>query len=74
MNLFNRKKQTNKKKILPSESRFRSSDLWVMSPTRFRCANSLFFIYIYYIYLFIILYIFVYYFTLLQLIKIFIFI
>ena len=24
-----------------SESRFRSSDLWVMSPTRSRCANSL---------------------------------
>ena len=24
-----------------SESRFRSWDLWVMSPTRFRCANSL---------------------------------
>ena len=25
-----------------SEGRFRSSDLWVMSPTRFRCATSLF--------------------------------
>jgi hypothetical protein len=24
-----------------SEGRFRSSDLWVMSPTRFRCATSL---------------------------------
>ena len=26
---------------MDSESRFRSEDLWVMSPTRFRCANSL---------------------------------
>ena len=24
-----------------SDSRFRSSDLWVMSPTRYRCAKSL---------------------------------
>ena len=28
-----------------SEGRFRSSDLWVMSPTRFRCATSLPFMY-----------------------------
>ncbi len=27
-----------------SESKFRCSDLWVMSPTRFRCANSLCFV------------------------------
>jgi hypothetical protein len=30
-----------KKCIVFSDSRFRSSDLWVMSPTRFRCAKSL---------------------------------
>ena len=35
------KKKNNRK--LYSESRFRSSDLWVMSPTRFHCANSLIF-------------------------------
>ena len=28
-------------KFFRSESGFRSRDLWVMSPTRFRCANSL---------------------------------
>src|SRR5690349_12349641 len=30
-------------KKLNSESRFRSSGLWVMSPTRFHCANSLYY-------------------------------
>ena len=29
------------KKKVNSEGRFRSSDLWVMSPTRYRCATSL---------------------------------
>lgn len=29
------------KKYTHSDSRFRSSDLWVMSPTRYRCAKSL---------------------------------
>ncbi len=36
-----RKEKKANKKRNNSESRFRSSDLWVMSPTRFRCANSL---------------------------------
>ena len=32
-------KVLEKEKFLSFESRFRSLDLWVMSPTRFRCAN-----------------------------------
>ena len=34
-------KQAQQKKNVLSECKFRSYDLWVMSPTRFRCANSL---------------------------------
>ena len=33
-----------------SDSRFRSSDLWVMSPTRYRCAKSLCVLCVYYVY------------------------
>ncbi len=40
----------NKIYILYSDSRFRSSDLWVMSPTRYRCAKSLYLYYYYYYY------------------------
>ena len=36
-----RQGQAQQKKKCTSECKFRSYDLWVMSPTRFRCANSL---------------------------------
>ena len=36
------RKQSQKKKKVISKERFRSSDLWVMGPTRFPCATLLF--------------------------------